>query len=77
PILAALIVAFVIGIVRSARVRNVFQGVFMLMALLVLSLNWYLLLYPKELMRTIAVPAVFLAFAFLAPDARSEDPLHA
>jgi hypothetical protein len=69
PLVVALIVAFSIGIIRSIRVRNVFQGVFIVMALLVLSLNWYLLLFPKELIRTIAVPVVFLAFAFAAPEA--------
>jgi hypothetical protein len=49
-----------LGIVRAARVKKLVDPVFILLALLILSLNWYGILYPKDLIRETAIPMVLL-----------------
>jgi hypothetical protein len=60
--------AFVLMLIFSIRLRTPFQGIALLMVLLVLSESWLELLYPKDLIRDAAVPFIYLALALLAGD---------
>lgn len=46
----------VIGMVRAGRFRSELDPIFLLYALLVFSLNWLGLLYPKDLIRETTIP---------------------
>jgi hypothetical protein len=49
-----------VGIVRAVRAKTPLDPIFVFMALLVLSLNWYGVLYPKDLIRETALPMALL-----------------
>ena len=60
------------GIVRGLRISTSIDPVFVLLALLVLSLNWYGVLYPKDLLRECTVPMALLPAVIAG--ARRADP---
>ncbi len=66
PLVVAVSVAFMLGLVRSLEVKTPFEAILLPIAILVLSYNWYLLEYPKDLLRNTAVPLIFLALVPLA-----------
>jgi hypothetical protein len=72
PILIVLLAAFTYGIVRSARLRHPMDAVFLLQGLFVLLLNWWNLLYPKDLLRALAIPIPLLIAILFLGRARSE-----
>jgi hypothetical protein len=49
-----------IGVVRAVRIATPLDPVFLLGAVLVFCLNWYGVLYPKDLLREVAVPMALL-----------------
>ena len=53
---------FVLGLVRAVRLRGPLDAVFIPLAVLVFCANWWVLLFPKDLIRTIALPVVLLPF---------------
>jgi hypothetical protein len=59
-LIAVVAAMLLIGLVRAARWKTPLDPVFILMALLVLSLNWLGVLYPKDLIRETAVPMALL-----------------
>lgn len=61
PTLVVLLALFVLGIALSARLRHPLEAVFLLQGLFVLLLNWWNLLYPKDMIRVLAIPLVLLA----------------
>lgn len=77
PILACLLVLIIIALVRSARLRHFLDAIFILQGLFLLLLNWWNLLYPKDLLRVIAVPLPLLMAAFFVNRAKTpaEQPL--
>jgi hypothetical protein len=68
PLLLAVGLALAVGIVRSRRVRTEVQAVFLLLALLAFTLNWFNLLYTKDMLRALTVVLALLPFVF-APTA--------
>lgn len=79
PILVTLLALFVLTIGLAARLRNPLDAVFLLQGLFVLLLNWWNLLYPKDLIRALAIPLVLLvAVLFMKgrtlPEPLSEQP---
>lgn len=60
PILVCLVIVFGIGVVKAARLRHPIDGVFLLQGFFVLLLNWWNLLYPKDMLRALALPAPLL-----------------
>lgn len=68
PLIVVLLAAFVVGIVRSMRFRHPLDAVFLLQGLFVLLLNWWNLLYPKDMIRALAIPIVLLAAIFVLRD---------
>jgi len=82
-LLAAVAGLLVFGLVRAVRLRWPFDALFVLLAILALCSNWWVLLFPKDLLRTIALPFALLPFvvagkrsaAAVAPDVlRDLDP---
>jgi hypothetical protein len=73
PLVVVIGLALVIGAVRSLRARSEVEVVFLLFALLAFSLNWWSLLYPKDLVRELAVQLVLLPYVF-APGLASRQP---
>ena len=63
PLLLVVGAALVLGIVRAARLRSPVDPVFILLTLLMFSLTWVQLLYPKDLMRIAAVQLALLPAA--------------
>jgi len=57
---------FVLALVASLRLRSAPQGVSLILALPMLSLSPVFLEYPEDLLRVIAVPALFAALALMA-----------
>ncbi|MBW3593946.1 MAG: hypothetical protein KY391_00085 [Actinobacteria bacterium] len=70
PVLVAIFVLFVIALVRALRFRNAIDCIFVFQALMFLALNHWNLLFPKELIRVMAIPAILLVFV-LAPDEKA------
>lgn len=60
PILVGTFVLFVLGVVRSLRLRNAVDCIFLFQGLMFLALNDWNLYYPKELIRVMAIPAILL-----------------
>ena len=60
PLLAAIGAGLTIGLWRALRMRTLFAPVFILTALVVLSLNYLGVLYPKDLIRETAVAVLLL-----------------
>jgi len=52
--------ALLFGLIRAARLRSWLDPIFLLYGLLIFSLNWYGVLYPKDLIREVTVPLAVL-----------------
>lgn len=63
PLLLAVGGALVVGIVRGLRFTSPVDSVFVLLTVLMFSLTWVQLLYPKDLLRIAAVQLVLLPAA--------------
>ena len=60
PIVACLVVLITIAVVRAARLRHPLDAVFALQGAFLLLLNWWNLFYPKDLLRSLAIPIPLL-----------------
>jgi hypothetical protein len=67
PLLAATGGLFLIGLWRSIRLRSILDPIFLLMALVVACYGPLALVFPKDLFRLLAIPAVFLAAVLINP----------
>ncbi len=76
PLLAAMLVGVLVGVVRALRLRTIVDGPVVLAAVLVLSLNWLPMLYPKEMLRNTAILGVLIVLSLAARDRheRTGDP---
>jgi hypothetical protein len=54
----------VLALVRAARFETPIDSVFVPLAVLVFCTNWLNLLYPKDLIRLVALPVALLPFVF-------------
>jgi hypothetical protein len=54
----------VVAAFRAIRVESEVHAVFLLLALTVFSLNWWNLLYPKDLLRAVTAELALLPFVF-------------
>jgi hypothetical protein len=75
PLLLVVGGALLLGIVRAARFRSPIDPVFILLTLLMFSLTWPQLLYPKDLVRIAAVQLVLLPAAIAGVAARPARPM--
>lgn len=66
PLLAVFGLAFVLGIARAARFRSPIDPVYLAFMPVVLGLNWFNLLYAKDLIRTTAIPLALLSAVLVA-----------
>jgi hypothetical protein len=66
PLLGAALVAILVGVVRAMRLRTIVDGPVVVAAVLVLSLNWLPMLYPKEMLRNTAILGVLLILSLAA-----------
>jgi hypothetical protein len=64
PILLALAAALIAGATRAWRLRTPLDALFVLFFLLAACLNWWTLLYPKDLMRELILPVLLLPAVF-------------
>jgi hypothetical protein len=71
-LLAVVGALLLIGMVRALRLTSPLDPIFLILAILVLSLTWYGVLYPKDLLREAAVPLALLPAVIAA--ARRPDP---
>ena len=76
PLVVVVGAALLGGSLRAIRLRSEVQAVFVLLALVAFSLNWWNLLYPKDLLRAVTVQLALLPFVFVPPwrDRRSSVP---
>jgi hypothetical protein len=65
PLLAVMLAALALGVVRALRFRSLLDPVFLLLAGLALSVGWLALLYPKDLIRTLAFPLLVFTIALM------------
>ena len=72
PVTLAIAAAFSFGLLRALRLRAPVQGILLLMALPMLGLPTNTLEYPENLLRTTAVPLVFLGLSLIAPEGAGE-----
>lgn len=72
PLLAVVGLALLLGIVRSLRLRNPIQLVYLAFMPVVLGLNSLNLLYTKDLIRTLAVPLALVPAVLVGCDAWRE-----
>jgi hypothetical protein len=70
PLVVVSALALGIGCVRALAVRSEPQVVFLLFALLAFSLNWWSLLFPKDMVRELTVQFALLPFVFAPGRAR-------
>lgn len=70
PMLALLAGAMVLGITRARLLRSPLDVLFLLFACVVASLNWWTLLYPKDLVRVLVVPLLLLPAVLSHPRAQ-------
>ncbi|MDQ3953671.1 MAG: hypothetical protein M3279_12040 [Actinomycetota bacterium] len=71
PLLAAVGAALVFGIVRALRVRTPVAVVFVLLALLALSLRPLGVLFPKDALRELSIPLLLLPLVLASRGGRS------
>ena len=64
PVALAVVGVFLIGLLASLRVRTIPEAIVALTALPVLSLYPTALRYPEDLLRTLALPVIFLVLMF-------------
>lgn len=74
PLLAAVGAALTFGIVRAVRVRNPVAFVFVLLALLALSLRPLGVLFPKDALRELSIPLLLLPLVLAAKSMPAEEP---
>ena len=60
PLLVTLAAALIFGALRALRLRTPLDVLFLLFFLLTALLNWWTLLYPKDLVRELIVPLLLL-----------------
>jgi hypothetical protein len=60
PILAITATALLLGAARAARLRSPLDAIFLLFVAFAAFLNWWTLLFPKDLVRTLLVPLLLL-----------------
>lgn len=72
PILVTLLALFTAGVIRSARLRHPMDAVFLFQGIFVLLLNWWNLLYPKDLLRALAIPLPLLVAVFFLRNQRED-----
>jgi hypothetical protein len=63
PILLALAAALIAGATRAWRLRTPLDALFVLFFLLAACLNWWALLYPKDLIRELVLPLLLIPAA--------------
>lgn len=73
PLLGAALIAVLLGVVRALRLRTIVDGAVVVSAVLVLSLNWLPMLYPKEMLRNTAILAVLLVLSVAARATTAQD----
>jgi hypothetical protein len=66
PLLGAALLVILLGVVRALRLRTILDGVVVVSAILILSLNWLPMLYPKEMLRNTAILGVLLILSLAA-----------
>ena len=71
PLLVVVAAALIAGAVRALRVRSPLDVVYLLFFLLAALLNWWTLLYPKDLIRELVVPLLLLPAVFATLPARA------
>ncbi len=71
-LLAVVGAALLIGMIRAMRFRSWLDPIFLMYAMLIFSLNWLGLLYPKDLIRETTVPLVMLPAVLLGTRSRDE-----
>jgi hypothetical protein len=64
PLLVVVGFALVAGSIRSLRLESELQPIFILLALTAFTLNWWNLLYPKDLLRALTAQLVLLPLVF-------------
>lgn len=64
PLLVVVGVALLVGLLRALRFDSEVQTVFVALALVAFSLNWWNLLYPKDFLRAVTVQLALLPFVF-------------
>jgi hypothetical protein len=67
PIELAALAAVILGMVRAIRFRSPIDAVYLPIAILMCFLSWYQVLYPKDLIRTLAF--VFILLPAVLPNA--------
>ena len=67
PLLAVALVSLILGVVRATRLRWPLDPAYLAVALLTLSVGWLALEFPKDLIRTVALPLVLLPFVLVGP----------
>lgn len=60
PILVCLLALFVVGLARASHIDHPLDTVFLLQGGFVLLLNWWNLFYPKDMLRSLAIPVSLL-----------------
>jgi len=73
PVAIAVTGLFLLGLLAALRLRTPAEATFVIVALPMLSLYPAALLYPEDLIRTVAVPFLLLALALLARRNNFED----
>lgn len=71
PLLAVTGAVLATGLVRALQLRTFLDPVYILFALSAFCLNWLNLLYPKDLIRALAIPLCLLPAALLGPGAQA------
>jgi hypothetical protein len=70
PLLVVVGFALAAAAVYALRCESEVQPVFVLLALTAFSLNWWVLLYPKDLLRALTAQLALLPFVFASPRLR-------
>jgi hypothetical protein len=73
PLLASVLGILLIASVAALRLRTPIDPIFLLIAAVVLSSTYLTILYPKDLLRTLAIPLVLMPAVFTARDPVSEE----
>jgi hypothetical protein len=64
PLIVVAGIALLVGALRSLALATEVHPVFLLLAVTAFTLNWWNLLYPKDLLRALAVALALLPFTF-------------
>jgi hypothetical protein len=73
-LIAVVGIALLAGLVRAARLRTPLDAVYLPLALLILSLTWLGVQYPKDLLRETALPLALLPAVLAGPRAGPGSP---